>query len=90
MSSFDFAEVLAEYSRAVRLSLLSIESLQDEPGLDRGRIDTLSRSIRHTHTQVTAYLATLIEASSKLEASSAEAARHEAGDRAVAVGSEIG
>jgi hypothetical protein len=88
MSSFDFAEVLAEYSRAVRLSLISIESLLDVPGIDREKIVALAEAVRQTHKQVTAYIVTLVEASAAVEATSAEQQRPKDERRALAAGND--
>ena len=68
MSSFDLADVLAEYSRAVRHSLISIESLHDVPGTDQEKVTALAQSVRHSHAQTTAYIASLLEANSAAEA----------------------
>jgi len=68
MDSFDLTDVLAEYSRAVRHSLISIESLHDVPGTDREKVSALAQSVRCTHAQATAYIASLLEANSAAEA----------------------
>ncbi|HXP86235.1 MAG TPA: hypothetical protein VN841_16030 [Bryobacteraceae bacterium] len=83
MSSFDLTDVLAEYSRAVRHSLISIESLRDVPGIDREKVSALAQSVRNAHAQVTVYIASLL-----IGATSAVERRHEAEDRALAVGGE--
>jgi hypothetical protein len=73
LSSFDLSDVLAEYSRSVRHSLISIESLHDVPGTDREKISTLAHSVRHAHAQTTAYIASLLEANAAAEADSSPA-----------------
>ncbi len=70
MSSFDLADVLAEYSRAVRHSLISITSLQDVPGTDREKISALAQSVRVAHADATAYIASLLRANAMEEATS--------------------
>jgi hypothetical protein len=69
LSSFDLADVLAEYSRAVRHSLISIESLHDVPGTDRERVSALAQSVRRSHAQTTT-----VCIASPFEANSAAAA----------------
>jgi hypothetical protein len=88
MSSFDLADVLAEYSRAVRLSLISIESLRDVPGIDRERIGVLAEAVRHTHKQVTAYIVTLVEVSAAGEGNSEDERRPEDKSHTLAAGSD--
>lgn len=68
MSSFDLADVLAEYSRAVRHSLISIECLNDVPGTNQEIVSALALSMRHTHAQTSAYIASLMEANAVAEA----------------------
>jgi hypothetical protein len=87
MTSFDLAEVLAEYSRAVQHSLISIESLHDVAGIDREKVNALAQSVHNAHAQATVYIASLL-----IEATLAVSMerRHEAGDRALAVARENG
>jgi hypothetical protein len=68
MDSFDLSDVLAEYSRSVRHSLISIESLHDVPGTDREKVNALAYSVRRAHAQTTAYIAALLEANAAAEA----------------------
>jgi hypothetical protein len=75
LSSFDLADVLAEYSRAVRISLISIECLNDDPGTDREKVSALAWSMRHTHAETSAYIASLIEANAAAEAGSSSRCR---------------
>jgi hypothetical protein len=70
MDSFDLADVLAEFSRAVWHSLISIESLHDFPGTDSERICALAQSVRRNHAQATAYIASLLETNSAAEVDS--------------------
>jgi hypothetical protein len=70
LSSFDLADVLSEYSRAVRRSLISIESLHDVPGTDQEKVSALALSMRHAHAQATAYIGSLLEANATAEAQS--------------------
>ena len=67
MSSFDLADVLAEYSRSVRHSLISIECLHDVPGTDQEKVSALAHSVRHTHAQAAAYIASLLESNAAAE-----------------------
>ncbi len=60
MSSFDTVEVLAEFSKAIRHSLISLESLSDLDGVDPKRVSALAASVRHAHEEATAYIVTLI------------------------------
>jgi hypothetical protein len=73
MDSFDLSDVLAQYSRSVRHSLISIESLHDVPGTDRGKVSALAHSVRHAHAQTTAYIASLLKANAAAEADSSPA-----------------
>jgi hypothetical protein len=75
LSSFDLADVLAEYSRAVRHSLISIECLHDVPGTDQKKVSALALSVRHTHAQATAYIASLLEANATAEVCSSSHSR---------------
>jgi hypothetical protein len=68
LNSFDLADVLAEYSRAVRHSLISIECLHDVPGTDSEKVSALAQSVRHSHAQATAYIASLLESNAAVEA----------------------
>jgi hypothetical protein len=67
LDSFDLSDVLAQYSRSVRHSLISIESLHDVPGTDREKVSALAHSVRHAHAQTTAYIASLLEANAAAE-----------------------
>jgi hypothetical protein len=76
VSSFDLADVLAEYSRAVRHSLISITSLNDVPGTDREKISALAQSVRIAHAETTAYIAALLGANASDEAASCTTCEH--------------
>ncbi len=67
MNSFDLADVLAEYSRAVRLALIALESLHGLPGIDPQKILCLMQSFRRSHAEIAGYLAALIQAASAAE-----------------------
>jgi hypothetical protein len=67
LSSFDTVEVLAEFSKAIRHSLISLESLNDLDGVDCRKVSALADSVRLAHTEATAYMVTLIGASTATE-----------------------
>jgi hypothetical protein len=64
VNSFDLADVLFEYSKAVRHSLISIECLRDVPGVNPEEVNALAESMLKAHAATTAYIATMIVASS--------------------------
>lgn len=67
MSSFDTVEVLAEFSKAIRHGLISLESLNELDGVDAQKVNALADSVRRAHADATAYLVSLIEAGSLLK-----------------------
>jgi hypothetical protein len=73
LKSFDLADVLAEYSRSIRHSLISISSLRNVAGTDREKVDALAQSVRLAHAEATAYIASLLQANATEEASSSSA-----------------
>jgi len=62
VDTFSVVEILAEYSKATRHSLIALESLYDLNGIDRERVCTLAESVRKTHSETTAYLVAVIGA----------------------------
>jgi hypothetical protein len=76
LSSFDLADVLAEYSRAVRHSLISISSLRDVTGTDREKVEALAQSVRLAHAEATAYIASLLQANATEEAALSPGREH--------------
>jgi hypothetical protein len=64
MNSFDTVEIMFEFSKAIRHSLIAIESLNDLKGVDQPKVTALADSVRRAHADVTGYLVTLIPVSS--------------------------
>jgi hypothetical protein len=60
LSSFDTVEVLAEFSKAIRHGLISLESLRDQDGIDAAKIGQLADSVRCVHLATTGYLASVL------------------------------
>jgi len=54
VDAFSVVEILAEYSKATRHSLIALESLYDLNGIDRQTVSALAESVRHTHSETTA------------------------------------
>jgi hypothetical protein len=60
VDSFSAVEVLFEFSKAIRHSLISLESLNDLDGIDADKVTALAESVRRAHSDATGYLVTLI------------------------------
>jgi hypothetical protein len=60
LDTFSTVEVLAEFSKSIRLGLISLECLNDLDGVDRQKVGTLADSVRHAHAEATKYMVTLI------------------------------
>jgi hypothetical protein len=60
LSTFDTVEILAEFSKSVRHSLIVLESLRDISGIDTAKVNALADSVRYAHSQVTGYLVSVI------------------------------
>jgi hypothetical protein len=60
LSAFDTVEILAEFSKAVRHSLIALESLHDLDGVDAAKVNALADSVRHVHLEATGYLVSVI------------------------------
>lgn len=58
MTTFD-TEFLFEFSKAIRHSLIAIESLNELKGVDQPKVTALADCVRHAHA-VTKYMVTLI------------------------------
>lgn len=65
MSVFDAIEVLAEFSKSIRHSLIALEGLGDVDGVDPAKVSALADSVRHVHAETADYLASVIGAASK-------------------------
>lgn len=63
MSVFDAVEILGEFSKSIRLSLIALESLHDLDGVDTNRVSALAHSVRHVHAETADYLASVIGSS---------------------------
>lgn len=50
-----------EFSKAIRHSLISLESLNDLEGIDMEKVRILAASVQRIHADVTGYLITLID-----------------------------
>jgi hypothetical protein len=51
MSVFDAVEILGEFSKAIRLGLIALESLHDLDGVDQGKVSALTDSVRHVRSR---------------------------------------
>ena len=60
MNSFDTVEIMFEFSKAIRHSVIALESLSDLDGVDRQKVSALAASVRHAHEEATAYMITLM------------------------------
>jgi hypothetical protein len=67
LSSFDTVEIMFEFSKSIRHGLISLESLNDLAGVDCRKVSALADSVRLAHTEATAYMVTLIAASTRTE-----------------------
>lgn len=67
MDTFSTVEVLAEFSKSIRLGLISLECLNDLDGVDRQKVSTLAESVRRAHAEATAFMVTLIRVDSAIE-----------------------
>lgn len=61
MSTFDTVEIMFEFSKAIRHSLIAIESLNDLNGVDQPKVTALADSVRNAHAEATKYMVTLID-----------------------------
>lgn len=60
LNSFDTVEIMFEFSKAIRHSLIAIESLNDLNGVDQPKVTALADSVRQAHAEATKYMVTLI------------------------------
>jgi hypothetical protein len=60
LNSFDTVEIMFEFSKSIRHSVIALESLNDLDGVDPERVSALAASVRHAHEEATAYMVTLI------------------------------
>ena len=60
LDTFSTVEVLAEFSKSIRLGLISLECLNGLDGVDRQKVSTLAESVRRAHAEATAFMVTLI------------------------------
>jgi hypothetical protein len=60
MSVFDAVEILGEFSKAIRLGLIALESLHDLDGVDPAKVSALTDSVRQVHAETAGYLASVI------------------------------
>lgn len=51
---------MAEFSKAIRHGVISLESLNDLDGVDRCKVSALADSVRLAHEEATAYIVSLI------------------------------
>jgi hypothetical protein len=65
MSVFDAVEVLAEFSKSIRHSLIALEGLHDLDGVDQRKVSALADSVRHVHAETADYLAFVIGSATK-------------------------
>jgi hypothetical protein len=54
-----------EFSKAIRLGLISLESLNDLEGVDGCKVSALAESFRQAHDAATEYMVSLIRPSSR-------------------------
>ena len=64
MSTFDTVEIMFEFSKAIRHSLISLESLNDLEGVDRCKVSILADTVRQAHDEAAHYMVTLIASGS--------------------------
>ena len=62
MDTFSTVEIMFEFSKAIRHGVIALESLSDLDGVDEQKVIALAASVRHAHSEATAYLASLIRA----------------------------
>jgi hypothetical protein len=60
LDTFSTVEIMFEFSKAVRLGLISLECLNDLDGVDRQKVSTLAESVRRAHAEATAFMVSLI------------------------------
>jgi hypothetical protein len=72
MSAFDAVEILAEFSKAIRHSLIALEGLHDLDGVDPVKVSALMDSVRCVHSEATGFLASVIGGASSREVSARE------------------
>ena len=75
-SEFDAVEILTEFSKAIRHSLIALEGLGDIDGVDPGKVCALTDSVRQVHAEAAGYLATVISAASNRELGADRLARN--------------
>jgi hypothetical protein len=63
LSAFDTVEILAEFSKAIRHGLISLECLRELEGVDPAKVKALTNSVRRVHSEATDYLVSVIGAS---------------------------
>jgi hypothetical protein len=76
MSAFDTIEVLAEFSKAIRLGLIALEGLGDIDGVDQGKVSALTDSVRQAHAEIAGYLASVIGVASNRDLGADRLARN--------------
>ena len=75
LDAFELMEIAAEFSRAMRHSLISIASLNGVDGTNRQKVAGLGEALCRVHEEATVYLAELISlsrVSERLDAGGAE------------------
>lgn len=60
MRSFDAVEILSDFSKAIRHSLISLECLHDLDGVDKSKVTALAESVRRVHSDATRYVVSVI------------------------------
>ena len=60
LDTFDTVEIMFEFSKAIRLGLISLECLNDLDGVDRHKVSALSEGVRLAHEEATAHIVSLI------------------------------
>jgi hypothetical protein len=60
LDSFSMVEIMFEFSKAIRHSLIAIECLNDLNGVDQPKVTALADSVRRAHADVTGCLVKLI------------------------------
>lgn len=66
-SAFDVVEILGEFSKSIRHSLIVLEGLGDVDGVDQGKVSALANSVRCAHAETADYLASVIGAAALQE-----------------------
>jgi hypothetical protein len=60
LDTFSTVEVMAEFSKSIRLGLISLECLNDLDGVDRQKVSSLAESVRRVHADATAFMVSLL------------------------------